>query len=373
MPDRQSPRQEAVRWPLPKDPFESRRGREHSRERDRSHGARRGGTAHLDVPRLGIDLRASPDHARQEFSATPNAHASRFQWRPRRRRTRAPSYATTPTEFARTRRLGFRSVLLIALVVQAVLAVAAVWAVNSAQIKHLQVRGASDASVARAIAALPLTGCVIVRCDLARDLQAIEALPAVAHASITAVFPDTLIVSVALRTPALAWVTDAGTVVLSTDGVVLGPLDSDPAYVALRLPTVADASANAFAGAQPVAGARLDADLVNMAAQLRTGLVSALGNGWTLTYLSTIGLAAVAQNGMQIFFGDARAAAAMVSDDASAQTLGSPPALAVVTKGAKLQLDAAHGILQTLASRGETASRIDLRWGNYPDIVPTSG
>lgn len=327
------------------------------------------------MPRIGVDLRAHPSRTGHGFADAGGAAHAPFAWHLtwRRKRETDSFYAARTPRITRTRRLGLRSVLLIALAVQAVLAVAVVWAVNSAQVRHVRLQGATNIAVAHAITALPLTGCVIVRCDLGRDTRLVEALPAISHATVTAIFPDTLIVTVALRTPALAWVTDAGTVVLASDGVVLGPLNGDPAFAVLHLPAVADASASAFAGMLPTTGTTLDADLVNMAAQLRSGLASALSNGWTLTYLSNIGLAAVAPNGMRVLFGDARAAAAMVGDDASAQTLGSPPALATVTKGVRLQLDAAHQVLQALASRGETAAQVDLRWGAYPDVVPAGG
>ncbi len=362
MRDRQSSYQDAAYGHPHRGRFWPRRGRR----------AFRAGSAHSGTPRLGVDLQAHTAAPHLDLTSAARATAPfvrRLPWR----RDRDMSYALARPRATRPHRMRLRWVLLIALAVQVVLAAAAVWAVNSSVVRHLRIVGTADTQITRTVAALPLTGCVIVRCDLTRDTHLVEALPTVAHASVRAIFPDTLVITLTPRTPALIWTATAGTLVLASDGVVLGPLASDPAYAQLNLPTVADPAAVAFSGALPSAGASLDAGLVNMAAQLRKGLASAIGNSWTLTYLANSGLVAVAPNGMQVLFGDARAAAAMVDDDASAKTLGSPPSAATVAKGVRLQLDAAHQILKALAGRGETASRIDLRWGAHPYIVPTSG
>jgi cell division septal protein FtsQ len=317
---------------------------------------------------LNVDLRAQPE--------THEPRGPRLPWRrpsgsyP----TSLPLSPASPlTATARRRRLRLHPALAALLVVQALVAGLATWALTSWQVRSVRVQGASDAVVTRAIEALPLTGCVIFRCDLARDAQVVEALPAVAHATVSAAYPDTLVVVITLRTPALAWKTEQGELVIADDGTVLGTPQSDPAYASLRLPEVDDAAAATFAGTMPAAGARLDADLVKMATQLRTGMAVVLGDGWALDYQRGVGLAAVQSDGRRVLFGMPRDAAAMSPDDASIQTLGSPPSSATVAQGVRLQLDALQLLLQELARRGQQAALIDLRWGAHPYWRPATG
>jgi hypothetical protein len=258
--------------------------------------------------------------------------------------------------------------------IQALLAGAAVWVLTSPtwQVRHVRVQGTNDAVVAQAIQALPLTGCDIFRCDLTGDARLVQTLPAVAHAVVHAAYPDTLVVVVALRTPALVWSTNQGAVVIADDGTVLGAPESDPVYAALHLPVVEDAGAVAFGGV-PAAGARLDTALVEMAAQLRSGLHDALGDGWALVYLPGVGLAATQPDGRRVLFGTPRDAAAMLSDTASAQALGTDPTPDDASRGVQAQLAALHRILAELSSRGQSAELLDLRWGAHPYWRPASG
>lgn len=257
---------------------------------------------------------------------------------------------------------------------QALLAGAAAWALTSStwQVRYVRVQGTNDAVVAQAIQALPLTGCNVFRCDLTRDVRLVRALPAVAHADVHAAYPDTLVVVVVLRTPVLVWITNQGAIVIADDGTALGAPANDPAYAALHLPVVEDASAAAFGGV-PAAGVRLDTALVEMAAQLRSGLHDALGDGWALVYLPGIGLAATQPDGRQVLFGTPSDAVSMLSDAASAQALGTDPTPDAASRGARAQLAALHRILAALSSRGQSTELIDLRWGAHPYWRPASG
>ncbi len=285
-----------------------------------------------------------------------------------------PELAASPLTAPAPRRRRLHPALLALICIQALLAGAAAWVLTSStwQVRYVRVQGTNDAVVAQAIQALPLTGCDVFRCDLTRDVRLVRALPAVAHADVHAAYPDALVVVVVLRTPALVWTTNQGAVVIADDGTVLGALESNPAYAALHLPAVEDASATAFGGV-PAAGARLDTALVEMAAQLRSGLHDALGDGWALVYLPGIGLAATQAGGRQVLFGTPRDAASMLSDAASAQALGTDPTPEAASRGAQAQLAALHRILAALSGRGQNAERIDLRWGAHPYWRPANG
>lgn len=349
---------------------------------------RRGRSAHRqwealsDVPRLGVDLHAhiTPTHdayTADDYTQPQPRIPSLLAWRlslPRLRERIAslPLKQRQPSHPAAGRST-FHSALIVAFVIQLLLATAAIWTVSTWQVRHIRIQGSNDPLVTQHIAALPLANCLVIRCDLAHDTALVEALPAVASAALTTALPDVLIVTVTLRTPALIWATDAGSLVLASDGVVLGSLESDPAYAALHLPTIADSTAAAFSGTLPTAGAKIDANLVYMAEQLRNGLVAALGEGSTLRYAGDTGLTAITSDGTLVLFGDARAAAAMLGDDASVQALGASPPRATVAQGVRLQLDAARSILQVLTAYGQSALTIDLRWGSHPYVLPRNG
>jgi hypothetical protein len=224
----------------------------------------------------------------------------------------------------------------------------AAWALTTPalRIHHVRIVGTHDPALLAEIRTLPLAGCAIFRCDLARDAALVEGLPAVASADIQVEYPDTLIVRITLRVPILIWRAAGQPYLVSADGTLIGP--ADPAG-ASRLALVDDPQAAALGGAGHVhPGARLVRALVKMAAQLLNGLPGALGAGATVRYDTNVGLEADDGNGLVVAFGDPT----RPPNDAPGGVSG--------------QLAELHAILTLLTQQGETAEWIDLRWGTHP-------
>ena len=224
----------------------------------------------------------------------------------------------------------------------------AVWALTTPALRvhYVRIVGTRDPALVAEVRALPLAGCAIFRCDLARDAALVEALPAVARADIQVVYPDTLIVRLTPRVPILIWRAAGQPYLVAADGTLIGP--SDPAG-ASRLPLVDDPQAAALGGAGHVRpGARLARPLVEMAAQLLNGVPGALGAGATVRYDAEVGLVADGGNGLVVAFGDPT----RPPNDAPGGVVG--------------QLVELRAILTLLTQQGETAEWIDLRWGTHP-------
>jgi len=260
---------------------------------------------------------------------------------------------------ARWRRVRGRLGLAALLLVQAAFAGLVIWALTSPtwQVRYVQVEGTDDTALATAVQTLPLTGCNIFRCDTAHQTRLITRLPAVARAEVHAAYPDGLVVVVVPRRPALLWhIGDTGYVV-ATDGTVLGPQASDPAFAQAPLLDVVDSGAAAFGGRAPAPGQRMDAGVAEMARQLRSGL-TALGTGWMLQWTTDTGFVALKAGGQRVLFGtpeDAAQTAAALSSGGTADT-----------SGVAAQLRELRDVLARLSSRGEHATLIDLRWGAHP-------
>lgn len=263
-----------------------------------------------------------------------------------------------------------RRIALVALIcAQVLVAATTVWALSTPRFQTRQIRvdGTGDALVVRHIQALPLGGCNIFRCDTVALARQVERLPAVASATVSTVYPDGLLVRVTPRQPALLWHTSTAALVIATDGTVLGATSDDPAFAKLALPRIEDGPAAAFGGKTPAAGARIDALLVNMAAQLRKGIQPVLGDGWTLDYDAQIGLVVVNGDGsIRVLFGIPRDAAQAADDTPSVAALMSQPAPRQVAQGVRMQLAELHALLGLLAGKGQQAALIDLRWGAHP-------
>lgn len=313
--------------------------------------------------RAGIDLRAQPSAKRSVSARMPQ----RKQLSTNISQPLPGQRIATGLAQRRGRRLPVRA---IALAWASLLVVGAiVWVLTGAQwqVRHVNVEGTSDPTIIHAIDALPLTGCNIFRCDTTHAAQLVAMLPTIAHATVRADYPDGLIVSVVLRTPALLWHTSDGTYVVASDGMVLGTPESDPLYARLALPGVADDTAIAFGGQRVAAGTKIAPLDVNMAGQLLNGIVQALGSGWTLQLTGDDGFAAVNAQGQRIVFGrPTDAAQATSAQTGSIAVLGSAPTTAAVTHGVATQLAEAHTLLTLLTHQGQTAMLIDLRWGAYP-------
>ena len=220
----------------------------------------------------------------------------------------------------------------------------------------------------QAIQQLPLTGCNIFHCDLASGARRVERLPLVAHAEAHASYPDTLVIVVTLRHPAVLWHTGAGDVVLAADGTVLGAPESDPTFTQPALPQIDDAAAALFGGQLPHPGQSISALLVEMAGQLRKDMAGALGDGWALRYTADNGLAATNADGRQVLFGTPSDAALATQTGTQVQTLlqVTSPSPDAVASGVRQQLAELRALLAQLSQRGERATLIDLRWGAHP-------
>ncbi len=235
--------------------------------------------------RVGEDLRTAP--GAQAGAASRRARTAsrpRETLLPRLKRWQpAPGALRRGDTDARRRRVRERLGLAALLLVQAAFAGLVIWALTSPpwQVRYVQVEGTDDAALAAAIQALPLTGCNIFRCDTTHQTRLITRLPAVARAEVHAAYPDGLVVVVVPRRPALLWHIGGTGYVVATDGTVLGPQASDPAFAQAPLLDVVDTGAAAFGGRAPAPGQRMDAAVADMARQLRSGL-AALGTGWTL-------------------------------------------------------------------------------------------
>jgi POTRA domain, FtsQ-type len=254
------------------------------------------------------------------------------------------------------------------LVAPLALVVLALWAVTTPrfQVRTVRIEGTSDARIVAAIRALPLGGCDVFRCDMAARRRAVAALPAVANAEVSAVLPDTLVVRVTPRQPALLWRADGQDIVLAADGVVLGTTQSNPAYAKLGLPVMNDPRSALFAGRIPAPGQRIDAAIVEMARQLRRGMAEVLRDGWTLRYSAALGFVAESVDGRQAIFGGPADAATAVQPSAGPAGLGATPDAGTAGRGAARQIATLRALLDTLATSGQRATLIDLRWGAHP-------
>ena len=351
---------------------------------------------------VGLDVVDLPPIRRAD---TPHQRGARKAPRPRRRIGVAPQ-RRAPTRRGWLRAIGMSLALL---AVVGALAATLNWALTSPYwlVRHVAIQGTGDAAVMAAIRGLPLVGCDIFRCDLARDARLIAASPVaplLARVGVARVYPDTLAVTVAVRRPAVLWQVGGQTFVVASDGVALGSVGADgklaidPALPLTGLPLVNAQSSTAQS--QPLKpGDHLGETVIAMAAQLRlsviAGLLGVAPTDVTLTYDGAAdgqGFVATAPGAPQVIFGGPDAAAAMAADMATqpsqsasssaqgpqagagaegglAAPSGEPPDVATVTRGARLQLDALGGVLALLAQNGQQATLIDLRWGAHPYYV----
>ena len=344
------------------------------------HHVRGGNAAKKPVARsagrTGVDLRAAAGGAlRQPPASAPQAAPAKrgVPWR-RDMRNRPVATADTVTvprqAITRSRRRIHihYSLVLLALAQIAVLGLIA-WALTSPtwQVRYVEVTGTQDATLTAAIQKLPLTGCNIFRCDMAREARLVETLPAVASADVHAAYPDGLTIVVTARQPALLWRASGQDVVVARDGTVLGPPTSDPVYTRAALPQIEDDASTAFGGRTPQAGAKMPAIIVEMASQLRNSMGTALGaSGWTLRYSAESGFVAVGPAGEQVMFGTPSDAASLVATSPSPATLGSEPNSATVDAGVRAQLAEMRSLNTLLARQHQKPSVVDLRWGTHP-------
>jgi hypothetical protein len=199
------------------------------------------------------------------------------------------------------------------------------------------------------VRALPLTGCFVLRCDLHAAASRAQALPQVAVARAWLDPPSTLIIHVTPRVPLVVWRAGNSAMLVGGDGVLIGPAS---AADLARLPLVDDPTSAALPGGKATPGTRLPASLVELAAQLRSGLPALLGANVTLSYDPALGLVADDGGGVRVVFGDP----------------SRPPA--DLPLGAAGQLDELRAILLNLSQSGQHASLIDLRWGLHPAYRP---
>lgn len=282
----------------------------------------------------------------------PSWHAAPRRTRRPNPRARQPGHATAG-QWHVVRRAGSRVCGAVALV--ALLALG-VWALTGTTwtVRTVRVEGTSDRGLVTRIQALPLTGCDIFRCDLARARRLVGAIPAVEHADVYRDYPDTLLVRITPRTPALVWRVASRVAVVATDGTVLGPVPADQR-------SLLEVTADHFSDLLAQPGARIPREYVEMATQLLHALPG-LAGGATLTYTRDTGFVAVDRAGTRIIFGTPADAVAN-AQTADGTEPGSPNALRV---GAGLEIEATRAILRRLTSEQITAKLVDVRWGNAP-------
>ncbi len=334
------------------------RGQKHEKRHEGARAPRtalseRGYTPPPPTPRR---MRSAATKPRMELPPLPGA---------RHLEVGAPLIPVTPKRRAWWR----RPRVLALLVAPLALVMLALWAVTTPrfQVRTVRIEGASDPQLVAAIRALPLAGCDVFRCDTAARRRAVVALPAVAEAEVSAVLPDTLVVRVTPRQPALLWRAGGQGIVLAADGVVLGTTQSNPTYTKLSLPAMDDPQSALFAGKIPAAGRRVDPAVVEMARQLRRGMDEVLRDGWTLRYSSDLGFVAERADGARALFGGPADAATAVQPGAGPAGLGAiTPDAATAGRGATRQIATLRALLDTLAKNGQRATLIDLRWGAHP-------
>ncbi|MFI5275035.1 MAG: cell division protein FtsQ/DivIB, partial [Ktedonobacterales bacterium] len=274
----------------------------------------------------GTDLRAgrgvSPALSRPRTSrgSAPAAADAGALYQPRVPSVPVAAHVLSPYP---SRRRSRRLALLALVCAQLLVAGGALWALTAPtfQARHVRVVGTSDTAVVRAVEALPLDGCDIFRCNTRALERRVEALPAVAQASVSTAYPDGIVVRVTPRVPEVLWQTDAASYVVASDGVVLGAPAGDPEYRADTLPVARDGDGAAFGGTSPAAGKQIEAALVKMAGQLRSGMTAMLGSGWSLEFTAASGFVAAGTDGAQVRFGTPRDAAQAADDTASVAAL----------------------------------------------------
>lgn len=228
------------------------------------------------------------------------------------------------------------------------------------QIREIRLVGADDPTVRAAVNALPLRGQNLLRYDPSDDERRIGALPLVASVAAYKMYPSAVLFKVTLRQPTLRWRTKKQTLVIASDGVVLGPIDASHADDWGRLLLVEDPSNTLFAGHSTQAGQRAPQETVEMAAQLLKGFSD--GADDDLTYVAGQGFTVTSSHGPHVIFGSAadtialfhtmRPNAAATGDD--------------VARGVALQLQELSLLEAALARQQINATVINLRWGPYP-------
>lgn len=297
----------------------------------------RGAPPHPNAASMGV---SGWRDERRRRGSNARAHVSR-PGGPRRHRRAGAASARWWRAWVRWLRLTLAALVLLAAVSLAL------WIATtpSLRVRTIRISGTSDPALLATIQRMPLAGCFVLICDPAGDAARIERLPSVARAEVSVVPPDALLVRVTPRLPLLIWRAAGQSYLVAPDGVLIAPATS--ADLA-RLPLVDDPSGAAFSAGAAAPGAHLPAALVELAAQLRSALPDMLGASVTLRYEAAHGLVADDGHGLLVAFGD------------PARPPGDAP------DGASGQLATLQAILALLASHGQRAAWIDLRWGMHP-------
>lgn len=160
--------------------------------------------------------------------------------------------------------------------------VAGQWLLSDPQFEldqsRIQVSGVlhTDPAVVRARLDLPADGAAnVFGLRTSAMERALVALPAVDAATVRAVLPDALLVTVTERTPVFVWSTDGGEFLVDATGVIVAS-DDDAATGVTELPQVRDRRA---LGASPEPGQTIDS--IDLDAMLRLAAVTPelLGSG----------------------------------------------------------------------------------------------
>jgi cell division protein FtsQ len=104
-------------------------------------------------------------------------------------------------------------------------------------VRHIKVTGNRQVTAARIRAASGIRqGTPLLRLDAAAAARRVERISKVASARVSRSWPDTVIISVRMRTPALAVASDGGFELIDADGVVLRSLSRRPTALPLLRP-----------------------------------------------------------------------------------------------------------------------------------------
>ena len=314
----------------------------------------------------------SPERrVRQAKPPAPHPSVAAAQSSPRR----------TPGAPRSRRRWLFPSLVTLALLVA--LIAGALWLLYAPQwqVQRVRIAGTRDPVVISAIQRMSFANCDIFRCDMAAMARRVEALPLVAQATVAPSYPNTLVVSVRLRQPALLWQGGAGdTFVVASDGVALGSPARDPTFAAASLTSVIETGSASQIVRELRNTGRMDPTLATMAPQVREVNREVFNGAAVLNYADGTGFTLTAPSGLQVILGapadavatwnDVTAPPATASDAGGGASTDHPQASAsspgAIKRAVALQLAELRGILAYLAQQGQQATVIDLRWGAHP-------
>jgi hypothetical protein len=237
-------------------------------------------------------------------------------------------------------------------------------------VRQVTLRGMTNGSVVAAVAQQQLPGQNLLFLHTSAIAARLAALPVVAHVTVARVWPRSVIITVTLRRPVVAWQTPAGIFLIDATGMVIGRVaqgnkpagaggqsgttgsarnapngaggQKAAAYPSIDgVPIISDARGKDIAGQALAPGGHLDPALIGMAVQLAQRLPTETQvTGFSMKYLGQDGGMVVKAVGWQARFG-------------GPEHLG-------------LKIGELRAILQLMQAQGQSNALIDLRYGAHP-------